>query len=79
MPCSVGWRSGVAVSCGVGCRRGSDPALLWLWRRPVATPPIQPLAWEPLYAAGAAQKGQKTKKKRERKYKSEDHCHVNRL
>ena len=26
----------VAVSCGVGCRRGSDPALLWLWRRPVA-------------------------------------------
>ena len=21
--------SGIAVSCGVGCRRGSDPALLW--------------------------------------------------
>ena len=34
---------------------GSDPALLWLWRRPVATAPIQPLAWEPPYAAGAAQ------------------------
>ena len=32
------------VSCGVGCRLGSDPALLWLWRRPVATAPIQPLA-----------------------------------
>ena len=32
--------SGVAVNCGVGCRRGSDPALLWLWRRPVATAPI---------------------------------------
>jgi len=31
-----------------------DPALLWLWRRPVATAPIQPLAWEPPYAAGAA-------------------------
>jgi len=43
------------VSCGVGCRRGSDPALLWLWRRLVATAPIQPLAWEPPYAAGAAQ------------------------
>ena len=43
------------MSCGVGCRRGSDPALLWLWRRPVATAPIQPLAWEPPYAAGAAQ------------------------
>jgi len=43
------------VSCGVGCRRGLDPALLWLWRRPVATAPIQPLAWEPPYAAGVAQ------------------------
>jgi len=43
------------VSCGVGCRRGSDPALLWLWRRPVATAPIQPLAWEPPYAVEAAQ------------------------
>ena len=21
------------MSCGVGCRRGLDPALLWLWRR----------------------------------------------
>ena len=42
------------MSCGVGCRRGSDPALLWLWRRPVATAPIGPLAWEPPYAAGAA-------------------------
>jgi len=43
------------VSCGVGCRRGWDPALLWLWPRLVATAPIQPLAWEPPYAAGAAQ------------------------
>ena len=38
--------SGVAVSCGVGRRRGSDPALLWLWRRLVATAPIGSLAWE---------------------------------
>jgi len=53
------------VSCGVGCRRGSDPALLWLWRRPVATAPIRPLAWEPPYAAGAAQEiAKKTKKKK---------------
>ena len=52
------------MSCGVGCRRGSEPALLWLWRRPVATAPIGPLAWEPPYAAGAAQEKQnKTKKK----------------
>ena len=48
-------RSGVAVSCGVGCRRGLDLKLLWLWRRPVAMALIQPLAWEPPYAAGAAQ------------------------
>src|SRR5512135_1808292 len=41
-----GLSSGVAMSCGVGCRRGSDPALLWLWCRPVATAPIRPLAWE---------------------------------
>ena len=31
-------------SCGVGRRRGSDPALLWLWRRLMATAPIRPLA-----------------------------------
>ena len=42
------------LSCGVGCRRGSDPVLLWLWRRPVATALIRPLAWEPPYATGAA-------------------------
>ena len=34
------------MSCGVGHRRGSDPTLLWLWRRPEATAPIRPLAWE---------------------------------
>ena len=43
------------MSCGVGCRRGSDPMLLWLWRRLVATAPIQPLAWEPPHAARVAQ------------------------
>ena len=42
------------MSCGVGCRRGSDLVLLWLWRRLVATAPVRPLAWEPPYAAGAA-------------------------
>ena len=43
------------MSCGVGCRCGSDPALLWPWRRQVAEAPILPLAWEPPYATGAAQ------------------------
>ena len=28
--------SGVAVSCGVGCRHSSDLALPWLWCRPAA-------------------------------------------
>ena len=45
---------GVAMSCGVGCRRGSDLAWLWLWCRPAATAPIRPLAWDPPYAAGVA-------------------------
>ena len=41
------------MSCGVGCRHSWDPALLWLWRRPVATALIGPLAWESPYAMGA--------------------------
>jgi len=61
------------VSCGVGCRRGSDPALLWLWRRPGATAPIRPLAWEPPYAAGAAQEIAKRQKKR-KKEKEKSTC-----
>uniref|UniRef100_A0A4X1UT91 Proteasomal ATPase-associated factor 1 n=1 Tax=Sus scrofa TaxID=9823 RepID=A0A4X1UT91_PIG len=55
--------------CGVGCRRGLDPALLWLWRRPVATAPIQPLAWEPPYALGVAQRNSKKTKKKKKKRK----------
>ena len=51
----MGEGSGVAVSCGVGCRHCSDPVLLWLWCRPAATAPIGPLAWKPPYAMGAAQ------------------------
>ena len=42
------------MSCGIGCKCGSDPVLLWL--RPAGTAPIQSLAWELLYAAGAALK-----------------------
>ena len=61
-PRSVGEGSSVAVSCGVGCRRGSDPELLWLWCRPAVKARIRPLAWEPPYAKGAAYGGKKTKK-----------------
>jgi len=48
-------------------QRVKDLALLWLWCRLAATTPIGPLAWEPPYAAGAALKGQKTKKKKKKK------------
>ena len=51
------------MGCGVGCRRGSDPALPWLWHRPEATAPIGPLAWEPPYAVGAALEKAKSPKK----------------
>ena len=57
------------MSYGVGRRHGldpTDPTLLWLWRRPVVTALIRPLAWEPPYAMRAAQevaKRQKEKKK----------------
>ena len=40
----------------VGCKRGLDLVLLWLWHRLAATAPIRPLAWEPLHAVGAALK-----------------------
>ena len=63
----MGQGSDIAVSCGVGCRRGLDPALLWLWHRPVATAPIGPLAWDPPYAKGAALEKTKEKKKKRRR------------
>ena len=50
------------MSCGVGCRCGLDLVLLWLCCGPVATAPIGPLAWEPPYAAGAAQEMAKRQK-----------------
>ena len=52
------------MSCGVGRRRGLDPALLWRWHRLAATAPIRPLAWEPPYAAGADQEITKRPKKK---------------
>ena len=55
----------MAVSCGVGLRHGSDLALLWLWHRPAATALIRPLAWEPPYAVGEAQRNSKKTKKKE--------------
>ena len=68
------------MGCGVGRRRGSDLASLWLWRRLVAAALIPLLAWEPPYAAGAALKRHEKKEGRKEgrrkrgreKYFSED-------
>ena len=51
------WRCGELWRRSQTC--GSDPTLLWLWRRPAATAPIPPLAWEAPYTAGAAIKRKK--------------------
>ena len=56
------------MSSGVGHRRSLDLVLLWLLRRPAATAPNRPLAWEPPYAVDVAFKRQKDKeRKKERK------------
>ena len=55
------------MSCGVGLRRGSDPALLW--PRPVAIATIRPLAWEAPYAAGAPPPQKKPTPKQSKKPK----------
>ena len=53
------------MSCGVGCRCGSDLVWLWLCHRQVATALIWPLAWEPSYATSAALKRQKRERERD--------------
>ena len=53
--------------CGLCRRRGSDPAFLWLWCRPVATALIRPLAWEPPYAMGEALEKYKNKQTNKQK------------
>ena len=59
-----GWGSGIAVSYGVGCRRGLDPALLWLWCRLAPVALIRLLAWELPCAVDAALKSPPPKKER---------------
>ena len=50
------------MSCGIGCRCGSYPVLLYLWCRLEAVTLIGPLALEPPYAIGVALKSKKKKK-----------------
>ena len=60
----------MCVSCGAGCRCSLDPALLWLWYRMAAAALIRPPTWELAYAAGAALKEIKGKKKEKKCSKS---------
>ena len=39
-----------------------DPVLPWMWCRPAAAAPVQPLAWELPYATNAVLKRPKKKK-----------------
>ena len=56
--------AGIAKNCGVGCRHGLDPTLLW--RRPIATAPICPPAWELPYAVTAVLKRQNKQTKQKK-------------
>ena len=51
----------LAMICGVGRRRSSDPALLWPWHGLAAAAPIEPLPWELPHASGVALKSAKNK------------------
>ena len=51
----LGSGSGIAMSCCVGHRRGTDSAL-WLWHRLAAVALIRPLVWEPPHAGGCSPK-----------------------
>ena len=51
------------MSCGIGCRRGLDLALLCLWYRLAAVALIRHLDWEPPYAMGVALKRKKKARK----------------
>ena len=55
-------RSPLLSGLRIRCCRGSDSALLWLWHKLAAVAPIRPLAWEPQYAIGVAQKKKKKSK-----------------
>ena len=63
------------MSYGVGCRRGSDSALLWLWCRPAAAAPNGPLAWEFPYAEGMALKSKKQTNEQKQKQKQNIDMH----
>ena len=58
-----GLRIRCCLSCGVGCKQGSDSELLWLWHRLAAVALIRPLVQEFPHATPVALKSNKTNKK----------------
>ena len=64
------------MSYGIGCRRGLDLELLWLWRRPVDVAPIQLLAWELPCATGAALKERQTDRQKDRQTERKKEMHT---
>ena len=61
--------SGLRIQLCHKLRHRSYPSLLWLWRRPAAAAPVQPLAWELTYAPGVALK----RKKKKRRFQPQRH------
>ena len=63
------WVNDLALqwAVGVGCRRGSDLALLWLLCRLAAVALIWALAWKPPHAFGVGLKSQKQTNKQTNK------------
>ena len=59
----------LALLSGLRIRRCCE-----LWCRLVATAPIQPLAWEPAYAAGVAKEITKRQKKKKKKKERKLYC-----
>ena len=53
------------MNCGIGCRCGMDPALLW--HRLAAVTLIQPIAWKLPYAASVAIVERKKERRKEKK------------
>ena len=59
---------------GVGCRRGLDPALLWLWPRLGNYSSGSDSTWEPPYAVGVAK--EKAKRQIKKNYLAILKCSV---
>ena len=58
------------MNCGIGCRLGSDAALLWLWCRPAAVALIRP----PSLGTSICRECRPKKEKKKKENKGTDIC-----